>query len=191
MPPEGELIKWAWFKTYQTPPRAAERDGLVQSWDTACKVTNTSDYSVCTTWQINDGKYYLLDVLRERLLFPDLRRRIVDHAKAFGARTLLIEDKGSGTSLLQDLSYNDIPMVREIFRVEPVGDKVLRMSAQSATIEAGRVYIPERAAWLNDFRTEILQFPNGRHDDQVDTVSQFLKWAERNRSILQIWENLI
>ena len=191
VPPEGELIKWAWFKTYQTPPRAAERDGLVQSWDTACKVTNTSDYSVCTTWQIHDGKYYLLDVLRERLLFPDLRRRIVDHAKAFGARTLLIEDKGSGTSLLQDLSYNDIPMVREIFRVEPVGDKVLRMSAQSATIEAGRVYIPERAAWLNDFRTEILQFPNGRHDDQVDTVSQFLKWAERNRSILQIWENLI
>lgn len=191
VPPEGELIKWAWFNRYQSLPRAGERDAIVQSWDTACKVTNTSDYSVCTTWLTIDGKYYLVDVLRERLLFPDLRRRIVDHAKAFRARTLLIEDKGSGTALLQDISYNEMRSIGEIFHVEPVGDKVMRMSAQSATIEAGRVYIPERADWLEDFRTEVLQFPNGRHDDQVDSVSQFLNWAERKRAKLDVWLNMI
>ena len=133
----------------------------------------------------------MVDVLRVRLLFPDLRRRIVDHAKAFRARTLLIEDKGSGTALLQDISYNEMRTIGEIFHVEPVGDKVMRMSAQSATIEAGRVYIPERADWLNEFRTEILQFPNGRHDDQVDSLSQFLNWAERKRARLDVWLNLM
>ena len=67
----------------------------------------------------------------------------------------------------------------------------MRMSAQSATIEAGRVYIPERADWLDDFRTEILQFPNGRHDDQVDSLSQFLNWAERTRSVVELWRNMM
>ena len=162
----------------------------MQSWDTANKATDMSDYSVCTTWERHDGEYYLVDVLRERLLYPDLRRRVVDHAKAFGAKTLLIEDKGSGTALLQDISYNDVRPVNEIFPIEPVGDKVMRMSAQSARIEAGRVYIPERADWLDDFRTEILQFPNGRHDDQVDSLSQFLNWAERNRSVVELWRNM-
>ena len=81
--------------------------------------------------------------------------------------------------------------VGEIFHVEPLGDKVMRMSAQSATIEAGRVYIPERADCLNEFRTEILQFPNGHHDDQVDSLSQFLNWAERKRARLDVWLNMI
>lgn len=190
VPPDGELIKWEWFRFYQTPPRLQEGDSIVQSWDTACKVSNTSDYSVCTTWLIHDGKYYLLDVLRERLLFPDLRRRIVDHAKAFGATTVMIEDKGSGTALLQDISYNDIPTANEVFAYKPEGDKMVRMSAQSARIEAGRVYLPERADWLEDFRTEVLQFPHGRHDDQVDSLSQFLDWAEKQRARIEMWLNL-
>ena len=63
----------------------------------------------------------------------------------------------------------------------PEGDKVMRMSAQSAKIEAGYVLLPERAPWLQDFRTEILQFPHGRHDDQVDSLSQFLMWITKPR----------
>ena len=60
-----------------------------------------------------------------------------------------------------------------------VEDKVTRMSAQSAKIEAGRVLVPASAPWLQDFQVEILQFPHGRHDDQVDSVSQFLGWVTR------------
>jgi predicted phage terminase large subunit-like protein len=64
---------------------------------------------------------------------------------------------------------------------KPEGDKVVRMSAQSAKIEAGYVWLPERSAWLDDFRAEVLQFPAGRYDDQVDSLSQFLAWHENNQ----------
>ncbi len=65
--------------------------------------------------------------------------------------------------------------------VQPEGNKVTRMLAQSAKIEAGYVLLPERAPWLQDFQTEILQFPHGRHDDQVDSLSQFLMWITKPR----------
>jgi predicted phage terminase large subunit-like protein len=61
---------------------------------------------------------------------------------------------------------------------QPETDKVTRMHAQSARIEAGHVYLPLRAEWLEDFRTELLPFPKGRYDDQVDSLSQFLNWVE-------------
>jgi predicted phage terminase large subunit-like protein len=62
--------------------------------------------------------------------------------------------------------------------IKPEGSKVDRMVAQSAKIEAGQVYLPVSAPWLGDFLTELLSFPNGRHDDQVDSVSQFLRWLQ-------------
>lgn len=187
VPLDGELLKWGWFRCFEDRPAVADGDCVVQSWDTASKATELSDYSVCTTWVIHDGEYYLLDVLRERLIFPDLRRRIIDHAAAFAAETMLIENAGSGMALLQDLSYDEMPTVQEIFAVEPIGDKVTRMAAQSSRIEAGRVHIPDRAEWLDEFRSEILQFPHGRHDDQVDSVSQFLNWAERDRNSVAVY----
>ena len=95
------------------------------------------------------------------------------------AQSVLIEDKGSGTQLIQDLRYEKTG-VRPI-AIEPDGDKITRMSNQSAHIEAGRVILPEAAPWLDDFKAEILAFPNGRFDDQVDSLSQFLGWAERSK----------
>ncbi len=69
----------------------------------------------------------------------------------------------------------------------PEADKVTRMSAQTAKIEAGYVLLPERATWLQDFQTEVLQFPHGRHDDQVDCLSQALAWVSRPRSRPGVW----
>ena len=60
--------------------------------------------------------------------------------------------------------------------MRPIGDKITRMSAQSAKIESGGVYLPLLATWLKDFRTEVLAFPHGAHDDQVDSVSQALSY---------------
>ena len=82
-------------------------------------------------------------------------------------------------ALLQDL-WRDLPrgMLRPIGR-KPEGSKVDRMVAQSAKIEAGHVHLPREADWLDTFLHELLAFPDGRHDDQVDSVSQFLKWASR------------
>ena len=95
------------------------------------------------------------------------------------AKSIVIEDKGSGTSLIQDLRREGV--VRPI-AFTPEGDKLTRMSAQSAKIEAGQVHLPRQASWLGDFKTELMAFPGGRHDDQVDSLSQFLTWIEQRRS---------
>jgi predicted phage terminase large subunit-like protein len=108
---------------------------------------------------------------------------VVDQAYRFNVNTIVIEDKGSGMSLIQDLERENIAGVPYPIAFTPETDKVTRMHAQSAKIEAGHAHLPRRAEWLEDFRTELLQFPKGRHDDQVDSLSQFLNWLEqRNRN---------
>jgi predicted phage terminase large subunit-like protein len=124
--------------------------------------------------------YYLLDVLRKRLEYPDLRRAILSHAATHTATAVLIEDAGTGTPLTQDLRREG--KLRPI-PIRPERDKIVRLEAQSAVIEAGHVLLPERAPWLDDFRAEILAFPYGRYDDQVDSMSQFLAWAERHQMV--------
>ncbi len=89
---------------------------------------------------------------------------------------MLIEDAGHGPPLIQDLRKGE--KVRAI-SITPKGDKITRMSAQSAKIEAGQVWLPRSAPWLQDFLAEMLAFPGGRYDDQVDSVSQFLGWITR------------
>lgn len=105
---------------------------------------------------------------------------MIDLAYLYNASSVIVEDKGSGTSLIQDLRHCDEDAPYPIAFV-PETDKVTRMSAQSAKIEAGHVFLPRRAEWLEDFRTELLQFPHGRHDDQVDSVSQFLSWIDQRQ----------
>jgi len=117
-------------------------------------------------------------VLRERLVYPDLRRKIIAHAEKHDASTVLIEDASSGTNLIQDLKREG--KLRPI-GIKPERDKLTRMEAETATIEAGYVLVPENAAWLGDFQTELMAFPYGRHDDQVDSLSQFLTWAKTRR----------
>ncbi len=176
VPPGGAMIRWTWFRSYRDLPSRSQNDRIVQSWDTASKAEEINDYSVCTTWLESGNSYYLIDVLRKRLEYPDLKRRVVEEARRHGADAVVIEDKGSGTHLIQDLGREGD--VRPI-PIMPEGDKVTRMSAQTAKIEAGYVVLPERASWLQDFQTEVLQFPHGRHDDQVDSLSQFLAWVSR------------
>jgi predicted phage terminase large subunit-like protein len=178
IPAGGELIKDDWFRTYVAAPQRAPDERVVQSWDTATKAGTTNDYSVCTTWLMRGKDYYLLDVLRKRLEYPDLRRTILSHATAHSATAVLIEDAGTGAPLTQDLRREG--KLRPI-PIRPERDKLVRLEAQSAVIEAGHVLLPEKAPWLDDFRSEILAFPSGRYDDQVDSVSQFLAWAARNQ----------
>jgi len=184
VPPGGALIRWAWFRTYSREPEWHSGDRIVQSWDTASKASAANDFSVCTTWGIRDKEYYLLDVLRKQLEYPELRRRVLSHAEARRATTVLIEDAGPGTPLIQELQREG--RLRPIAR-RPEGDKIVRMEAQSALIEAGRVWVPEAASWLGDFQLEMLAFPRGRHDDQVDSVSQFLEWEVTRPSESIVW----
>jgi len=180
VPIGGGLIKWDWFRFYDAPPVHQEGDLVTQSWDTASKADEINDYSVCTTWLCRGIDQYLLDVTRVRLDYPHLKRRIVDLAARHQADNVLIEDKGSGTQLIQDLQYEGT--VRPI-GIVPQQDKITRMYGQTAKIEAGCLWLPKEAAWLGDFQAEVLQFPRGRHDDQVDSLSQYLAWVQINRPI--------
>lgn len=180
VPSDGEVVRWGWFRRYAAPP-GANTMTIHQSWDTASKAEEHHDFSVCTTWGTIGDDIYLLDVDRARRDFPSLKRRIVELARQWKTRTILIEDKGAGTSLIQQLrtEHHGIPYPTAFL---PKDDKLTRLHAQSARIEAGHVFLPERAAWLEELRIEIASFPQGRHDDQVDSISQFLAWFFARRS---------
>jgi predicted phage terminase large subunit-like protein len=177
VPLEGNLIKREWLRFYDRLPQQGPRERIVQSWDTATMTGQANDYSVCTTWRTIKKDYYLIDVFRVRLQYPDLRRKVANLAARQGADTVLIEDAGPGMMLLQDLQRDTPNEMSRPIGVKPEGSKADRMVAQSAKIEAGHVYLPREAEWLDSFLLEILGFPQGRHDDQVDSLSQFLKWA--------------
>jgi len=176
VPLEGNIIRRDWFRFYDRLPESSPHPQVVQSWDAAMMTGEANDFSVCTTWHMIGPDYYLIDVYRARLQYPELRRQIARLAERHGASSILIENAGPGMALLQDLQ-RDLPrgMPRPIGQ-KPEGSKTDRMVAQSAKIEAGHVYLPKQAEWLDGFLLELLAFPHGRNDDQVDSVSQFLKW---------------
>jgi predicted phage terminase large subunit-like protein len=175
--PGGNIVKIGLFQRFDinTPPIF---DRTVQSWDTASKATQLSGYSVCTIWGIANKRIYLIDVIRARLEYPDLRATALAlaHGRHRGHRRpdhILIEDKASGQSLIQDLKRENI---RNIEAVKPEANKIIRMHSQTAAIAEGHVTIPHDAPWLADYLQELVAFPVGRHDDQVDSTSQALKW---------------
>jgi predicted phage terminase large subunit-like protein len=169
VPPGGAMIKRASVRRYDQLPTSGL---IIQSWDVANKQGEENDYSVCTTWLIDENKYYLIDVLRGRFDFPTLRRKVAEQAKLHKASQVLIEDAGFGTALIQDLKTADFSVIA----VKPEYDKKIRMGIQAGKFENGQVLLPKEAPWLADLEAELFAFPNGRHDDQVDSISQALSY---------------
>ena len=99
----GGLVKAAWFRHYAAEEMLAQFERIVQSWDTASKATELSDFSVCTSWGIHGKNLYLLDVLRRRMEYPELKRAVREQYERFRPSVVLIEDKASGTQLIQEL----------------------------------------------------------------------------------------
>ncbi len=176
-PMGGGLVKWEWFKIIEGELGQEYGDRIIQSWDTASKAEAMHDWSVCTTWLYRYKRFYLLHVLRERLEYTQLKAQIIDHAIRWNTDTVLIEDKGAGTSLIQDLRYDSDLSVIDII---PEGDKATRMMTVTPIIESGRVYIPAEAGWLAVLQHELVNFPKSKFDDQVDSVSQFLNWSRKS-----------
>ena len=174
VPMGGGMVKGNWFQTY-TPHTLPESGQIVQSWDTASKESELADYSVCTTWKVDNKKLYLLDVLRQKMEYPQLKRAVKEQAAIFKPDAILIEDKASGIQLIQELRQEGLYMVTGI---KPEGDKIMRLHAQTPTIEGGVVHLPEQATWKTDYLAEITSFPKGKHDDQVDSTSQAMAWIK-------------
>jgi predicted phage terminase large subunit-like protein len=188
IPLEGNLIKRDWIRYFKGEVSPKERDYFVISWDTAMKASELADYSVGTVWHVQDRgrKIHLVDLVRGRFEYPELvaaalalwRKWKVEWAHT----NLVIEDKGSGSSLIQSLKNERIYAHQHHGKLE--GDKVMRLTAQAAQFHAGVVHFREDAPWLDELMAELLGFPGVRHDDQVDSISQalaFITWRESHR----------
>jgi predicted phage terminase large subunit-like protein len=186
-PPGGSIVKPEWFQRYD-PVNTPEFDSIIQSWDTASKGTQLSDYSVCTTWAKKGPQLFLLHVLRKRLEYPDLKRAVVEQARLWNAKKVLVEDASSGQALIQDLKNDNFYIVEA---VKPKGDKIVRLNSVTAAIEAGQVFVPAQAPWLDEYLYELMMFPAGRYDDQVDSTSQALSNALIFRSPGAGWLEMI
>ncbi len=156
-PPSGLIVKREWLKFYSEEEKPQRFDLVFQSWDTANKDTDLSNHNVCTTWGLKDRKLYLLDVFRRKMEFPDLKRAVKQQAHLHKARLVLVEDKASGISLIQELRAEGFTIVQAAPALD--GDKIMRLRAQTAKIEGGFVLFPKSASWLGDYLSELLAFP--------------------------------
>lgn len=168
---EGGLFKRDWWKYFRQAPPV--HTAVVQSWDTAFKKGEGNDYSVCTTWLVAGNGYYLIDRWKNKIEFPDLKRTAVNLAAMHNPHVILIEDKASGQSLIQELKRDTrLPIIP----VTVDRDKEARANAVTAVVESGRVFLPEASDWTQDFVDELAAFPAGAHDDQVDSFTQAMNY---------------
>ena len=150
------MIKRHWIQRYTDLPPPSERFPILQSWDTANKGGPENDFSVCTTWFVTrNRRWYLSDVWRKGVDYPELRAAVQSLAARHKAQRVLVEDAGAGTSVVQELNGE----VTGIVAVKPDRDKISRMAVVSAKFESGLVFFPERAPWLADLEFGALRVP--------------------------------
>ena len=163
-----------WFQYYKDN---INFEVIYLSFDTAIKAGINNDPTVCSVWGVYKYNYYLIDLYRDWLEYPDLKRKAIQLIKKWQPKAILIEDKASGQSLIQDLKKE---LNNNIIAIKVVKDKITRFASITPVFEANRVFLKDNSEWLFDLEQEILSFPNSEHDDQVDSISQFLNWIENN-----------
>jgi predicted phage terminase large subunit-like protein len=173
---EGAIIKRDWWRKWERS-RAPECSAILASWDTAHTKKQRSDYSACTTWGIfhhpdtTRQSVILLDAFREKLEFPELKQRAKQHYQFWQPDMMLIEAKAAGLPLVYELRAMGLPV--QEFTPVAGEDKIVRANAVSDMFASGMVYAPE-TKWAAEVIEECAEFPNGDHDDYVDTTTQAL-----------------
>jgi len=177
IPLGGAIVKTEWLRFYAPGEQPGKFPFILQSWDTANKSGDLNDFSVCTTWGVFQKNFYLLHVSRKRLTYPDLKREVRSLAERFFPGKILVEDKASGTQLIQDLNGEGLYQV--VPYTPPAGaDKIMRLHTQTAVFENGRVLLPKEAPWLAEYINELTGFPGSRYADQVDSTTQALDYLQ-------------
>jgi predicted phage terminase large subunit-like protein len=173
VPAEGTFIKRKWLKSYSASEISFQPgDRLVMSWDIALSETETGDSSAGVVLLNRGDKFYVLEVAKGQFPFGRLVAKILDMCKRYNRFILLIEESPISLGLIQQLRENNLNVVT----VKPTKDKQARVIAQTGLMEGGSVLFPQRAEWLDAFISELLSFPGGRHDDQVDALVQGLAY---------------
>jgi len=177
--PEGNIIKRAWWKRISESTLPATWDIVVQVWDTAFKKGEENDYCVCLTMARYRGSIFVLDMFRRKMEWPDLLKssRLLYAAADPKPRLVLVEEAGSGQSLIQALKATVSPYI-PVMGVKPDHDKVARANAVSGYVETGRVFLPDGATsiWVEDFLKEMGGFPTAAHDDVVDAFTYGMQY---------------
>lgn len=172
VPAEGNILKVNWIHQ-GLPPQDRRPDRIVHSWDMAGKGGSRSDYSVGTIWHEHDRRYHLAEVIRVKLDYPELKRLVIATAVRDHADMVIIEDTALGSPIIQEVwASHGLPIIG----VRPTADKVTRFTAISNFFESGLIILPPAAPWLEEYIKEILSFPSGRHDDQVDSTTLAIEW---------------
>jgi predicted phage terminase large subunit-like protein len=180
-PPEGTMIRAAWLQRYENQPDRRKFRRVTLTCDPAGKTGAHNDYSAMAVLGFDKNVTYVLEVQRGRWGIMQLKDRILTMAAQWKPELVIVEDTSSGTSL--------IPLLREQPRLSVIGHKPKdgkepRMARHAGRFEAGRVLLPREAPWLADFESELLAFPNGRFDDQVDALMLYLDWFSENETWL-------
>jgi predicted phage terminase large subunit-like protein len=174
---EGALVKREWWMEWEAenPPYC---QFVIQSWDTAFTKNERSDYSACTTWGVfykdeneNDPHIILLDALKERMEFPELKARALEYYQEWQPDAFIIEAKASGAPLIFELRRMGIPV--QEFTPTRGNDKISRLNSVTDLFASGKVWAP-RKRWAEEVIEEMAAFPNSDHDDLVDSSTQAL-----------------
>jgi predicted phage terminase large subunit-like protein len=174
---QGAIVKREWWKIWEND-RPPPCDFIIQSWDTAFTKNERSDYSACTTWGVfnlnenpDDVNIILLDAHKERLEFPELKKRALELYHEWEPDAFIVEAKASGAPLIYELRSMGIP-VQEFTPVRG-NDKITRINAVADLFASGKVWCPEKR-WAEEVMEEMAAFPNSDHDDLVDSTTQAL-----------------
>jgi len=180
-PPEGNMIKAAWLGRYDRAPERSSFQRVVLSCDPAGKAGVHNDYTAITIVGVQPQALHVLHASRGHWTVMQMREQIIALAAQWQVDLVIVEDTSSGMGLIQ--------LLQEQTRLDVVGrkpdaDKETRMCRQQGRFEAGRIILPQEAPWLADFENELLAFPGGRYDDEVDALLLFLEWFAQNERFL-------
>ena len=166
---EGNIFKREWWRYYSKLPDKLPLIGI--SVDATFKDSDTSDFVAIEVWGKLNGDYYLLDLIKKRMDFPDTLKAIRHMASKYPQKhSILVEDKANGSAIISMLRHE----IEGIIPITPQESKVARANAITGIVESGNVYLPEYADFTGEFVEEFASFPNGAHDDLVDACTQFI-----------------
>lgn len=173
---EGNILKREWWRFYDVLPDI-KIQRIIQSYDTAFKKADHNDFCAVTTWYEFPNGFYLVDLWHKKVNYPELKVQAHILGNEWRPHIVLIPDTDAGQALIPELARESkLP----VYAVAVTKDKISNAMTASPTIEAGKVFLPNTAAWKNIFLEQMSGFPNVKHDDIVDSVTQFLNWVREH-----------
>lgn len=169
VPVKGCILNFEEFQFFNELPSCNHLE-VVQSWDIAVKTGENNDYSVCITAAFCSNILYIFDIFRQKFDFTDLVTQIHIMKKIHKASNVIIESNSIGTPVIKQLEKEGLFSIPYNSKV----NKVIRAATTTQYIRTGQVKLVNNATWLNSFKNEVSVFPHGKHDDQVDALTQLI-----------------